>query len=39
VFLEAQSGLRRRVLITEGSKAGTLDYYDYVANISITLPG
>jgi hypothetical protein len=38
VFLGAQSGLPRRGLITEGSKAGTLDYYDYGANITITLP-
>jgi hypothetical protein len=37
VFLETQSGLPRRVLITGGSKAGTLDYYDYGANITITL--
>ena len=38
VFLGTQSGLPRRVLITEGGKAGTLDYYDYGANITITLP-
>jgi hypothetical protein len=38
VFLGTQSGLPRRVLITEGGRAGALDYYDYGANITITLP-
>ena len=39
VYLETQSGLPRRVLIAgSGDKAGTLDYYDYGAAISITLP-
>jgi hypothetical protein len=39
VYLETQSGLPRRVLITGGGdKTGTLDYYDYGATISITLP-
>jgi len=38
VFLGTQSGLPRRVLITEGAKAGALDYYDYGATITITLP-
>jgi hypothetical protein len=35
VFLETHSGLPRRVLVTSG---GAFDYYDYGANITITLP-